>query len=78
MISVTVGANSCFSFDPSSQVIWSSVTAGELPGSEQRDKRDRGVKNCIVIAAVSKTKESYHNLSIILEKLQVILVHVVS
>ena len=49
------------------QVTWNSIQKGEL----DRDKMDRGVKYCQVIACVKNVKESYHNLSIVVEKLKV-------
>ena len=58
------------------QVTWSSVKKGELPARGE-EKEGRGVKYCQVMAAVNKVKESYHNLSVIVKKLQVIALHVV-
>ena len=57
---------------PNLQVTWSSIEKGELPSREEKSKKDRGVKHCLVITAVAKVKESYHNLSVIVKKLQVI------
>ena len=61
---------------PSLQITWSSNKKGELP-SRGEEKAGRGVKYCLVVAAVKKVKESYHNLSVIVKKLQVIALHVV-
>ena len=61
---------------PNLQVTWSSNKKGELP-SRGEDNGGRGVKYCLVVAAVKKVKESYHNLSVIVKKLQVIALHVV-
>lgn len=61
---------------PSLQVTWTSNKKGELP-SRGEEKEGRGVKYCLVVAAVKKVKESYQNLSVIVNKLQVIALHVV-
>ena len=53
------------------QVTWNAVKAGALPERGTGRKQGRGVKHTIVIAAVRKVKETYRNLSIIVEKLQV-------
>ena len=45
--------------------------------SRGEEKEGRGVKYCQVVAAVKKVKESYHNLSVIVKKLQVIAIHVI-
>ena len=57
---------------PNSQVTWSSIEKGKLPSREEKSKQDRGVKHCLVVATVAKVKESYHNLSVIVKKLQVV------
>ena len=49
------------------QVTWNSIEKGPL----DKSKIGRGVKHCQVIACVAEVKESYHNLSIIIDKLQV-------
>ena len=46
---------------------WNSIKKGSLG----KDKTGRGVKYCQVLACVSKVPESYHNLSIIVDKLKV-------
>ena len=48
---------------------------GQLPSSQERDKRDRGVKFCQVVAAVAKVPETHHNLSVLLDKMQVLMFH---
>lgn len=48
---------------------------GQLPSSQERDKTDRGVKFCQVVAAVAKVPESHHNLSVLLDKMQVPVFH---
>ena len=61
---------------PILQITWSSNKKGNLP-SRGEEKAGRGVKHCLVVAAVKKVKESYHNLSVIVKKLQVIALHVI-
>jgi hypothetical protein len=61
---------------PNLQVTWSSIEKGDLPSKEE-EKTGRGVKYSLVVAAVGKVKESYQNLSVIVQKLQVIAHHVV-
>ena len=53
------------------QVTWNAVKAGALLERGARRKEGRGVKHTIVLAAVRKVKETYNNLSVIMEKLQV-------
>ena len=38
-------------------------------------EQGRGVKYCQVVAAVAKVPESHHNLSVLLEKMQVPMIH---
>ena len=53
------------------QVTWNAIKKGALPARGAGKKEGRGVKHTIVIAAVRKVKETYKNLSVIMEKLQV-------
>ena len=46
------------------------MKAGVLSGEQ-----GRGVKYCQVVAAVAKVPESHHNLSVLLEKMQVPMIH---
>jgi hypothetical protein len=48
-------------------VTWNSIEEGDLDPS----KIDRGVKFCQVLAVVRDIKETYHNISVICEKLKV-------
>ena len=47
---------------------WNSVVKGDV---DLTNKTERGVKHCQILACVKDVKENYHNLSIIMEKLQV-------
>lgn len=53
------------------QVTWNAIKKGALPARGAGKKEGRGVKHTIVIAAVRRVKETYKNLSVIMEKLQV-------